>query len=219
MKNELPMTITCKKIKVKRQVNSKDHSKTQINSQEVDAMCMVGSEGHYSYQPLAPDKTINPDLYCQELIDSRKKIFYDLKCNLIAQQSLTLLQTAFDDEAPCKTTIYTWFTEFKRGRINLGDDFRGDYPSTAVNNNNVDTMRRIIVTDRHVTYHEIRACLGIGKFLVRPTYANMIHCCGVCRGDTAAALRLYTETYPDSQQPASTQVILRAVYRLRDNLP
>ncbi|GBP51337.1 hypothetical protein EVAR_34123_1 [Eumeta japonica] len=38
-------------------------------------------------------------------------------------------------------------------------------------------------------------------------------------GDIAAALRLYSETHPDSQQPANPQVILRVVYRLRDNLP
>ncbi|GBP80962.1 hypothetical protein EVAR_54124_1 [Eumeta japonica] len=36
----------------------------------------------------------------------------------------------------------------------------------------------------------------------------------VCRDYIAAALRLYSETYPDSQQPASPQVIQLAGYRL-----
>ncbi|GBP34224.1 hypothetical protein EVAR_30778_1 [Eumeta japonica] len=53
--------------------------------------------------------------------------------------SLAPLQTAFDDEAPWKTTIYNWFAEFKRGRVNLSAEFGDDRPSTAVNNKT--TMR------------------------------------------------------------------------------
>ncbi|GBP71998.1 Putative uncharacterized protein FLJ37770 [Eumeta japonica] len=89
-------------------------------------------------------------------------IFYVLKCNLKAQQSLARVRTAFGAEAPCKMTIYNWFAEFKRGRVNLRDEFRDGRPSTAANNKNIDAVRRMIDTDRHVTYHEIRASLGIG---------------------------------------------------------
>ncbi|GBP50605.1 hypothetical protein EVAR_29364_1 [Eumeta japonica] len=52
-------------------------------------------------------------------------------CNLKAQQSLPRLRTSFDDEAPCKATIYNWFAEFKRGRVNLSDEFRDGRPSTC----------------------------------------------------------------------------------------
>ena len=91
----------------------------------------------------------------------RSMIFYDFKCNLTAQQSFARLQTTFGDKAPCKTTIYSWFAEFKRGRVNLSDEFRDGRPSTAVNNKNIDAVRLMIKTDRHVTYHEIWASLGI----------------------------------------------------------
>ncbi|GBP17693.1 hypothetical protein EVAR_8681_1 [Eumeta japonica] len=50
-------------------------------------------------------------------------------------------------------TIYKWFAEFKRDRVNLSDEFRGGRPSTAVNNNNIDAVRRIIEADSHVTYN------------------------------------------------------------------
>ncbi|GBP66860.1 hypothetical protein EVAR_18031_1 [Eumeta japonica] len=46
--------------------------------------------------------------------------------------------------------------------VNLNDEFRDGRPSTAVNNGNIDTMRRMIETDRCVTYHEIQAFLSIG---------------------------------------------------------
>ncbi|GBP66479.1 Histone-lysine N-methyltransferase SETMAR [Eumeta japonica] len=88
-------------------------------------------------------------------------IFYDFKSNLVAQQSLDCLRSAFGDGAPCKTTVYNWFSEFKCGRVNLSDEFRDNLPSTAVNNKNINSMRRVIETNGHATYHEIRASLGI----------------------------------------------------------
>ncbi|GBP29428.1 hypothetical protein EVAR_22040_1 [Eumeta japonica] len=36
------------------------------------------------------------------------------------------------------------------------DEFRDGYPSTTVKNKNIDAVRRLIKTDRHVTCHEIR---------------------------------------------------------------
>ncbi|GBP49077.1 hypothetical protein EVAR_81638_1 [Eumeta japonica] len=41
------------------------------------------------------------------------------------------------------------------------NEFRDDRPSTAVNNKNFDIVACVIETDRHVTYHEIRASLGM----------------------------------------------------------
>ncbi|GBP56099.1 hypothetical protein EVAR_43863_1 [Eumeta japonica] len=68
-------------------------------------------------------------------------------------QSLARHQTALGDEAPCKTIIYNWFAEFKRGRVNLSDEFRS---SSAVINKSIDAVRPMIETDWHVTYHTRR---------------------------------------------------------------
>ncbi|GBP20858.1 hypothetical protein EVAR_80676_1 [Eumeta japonica] len=65
---------------------------------------------------------------------------------------LSRLRTAFGDEAPCKTTTYNRFGEFKRGRVSLGDEFREGRPSAAVNNKNIDAVRRMIESDKRVTY-------------------------------------------------------------------
>ncbi|GBP31938.1 hypothetical protein EVAR_18477_1 [Eumeta japonica] len=46
--------------------------------------------------------------------------------------------------------------------ISPSDEFRDDSPSTAVNNKNIDAVRRMIETNRRVTFHEIRASLGMG---------------------------------------------------------
>ncbi|GBP41147.1 Histone-lysine N-methyltransferase SETMAR [Eumeta japonica] len=96
--------------------------------------------------------------------DFRNKVFYDFKCNLTTEQTHACLETAFDDEAPCKTTVYDWFAKFKRGCINLSNEFRDGRPSTAVNNKNIDAERRTIEADKTMTYQEIWAYLGIGHF-------------------------------------------------------
>ncbi|GBP39826.1 hypothetical protein EVAR_88329_1 [Eumeta japonica] len=57
------------------------------------------------------------------------------------QESFARFRTAFGDEEPWKTTTYNWFPEFKRGRVNLSDEFRDDRPFTAVNNKNIDSDR------------------------------------------------------------------------------
>ncbi|GBP64066.1 hypothetical protein EVAR_44149_1 [Eumeta japonica] len=73
--------------------------------------------------------------------NASRTIFYDLKCKLIAQQSIARLRTAFGDEASFKMTLYNWFEEFKHGRINQSDKFRDSRPSTAVNNKHIDAVR------------------------------------------------------------------------------
>ncbi|GBP40079.1 hypothetical protein EVAR_33653_1 [Eumeta japonica] len=42
------------------------------------------------------------------------------------------------------------------------DKFNDGRPSIAVYNKNIDAVRRMIETDRRVTYHEIRASLAMG---------------------------------------------------------
>ncbi|GBP06761.1 hypothetical protein EVAR_91705_1 [Eumeta japonica] len=64
-------------------------------------------------------------------------------------------------------SIYNWFAEFKRCRVNLCDEFRGGRPSTAVNNKSIDALRRMIETYRHVSYHEIGASLDIGMISMK----------------------------------------------------
>ncbi|GBP47227.1 Glutamate receptor ionotropic, kainate 2 [Eumeta japonica] len=81
---------------------------------------------------------------------------------LLDDELLARLRTYFGDEVPCTTTIYNWFVEFKHGRVNLGDGYRDGRSSKAVNNKNIDVVRRMIQTDRHVTCYELR-CTRLGQ--------------------------------------------------------
>ncbi|GBP87277.1 hypothetical protein EVAR_64186_1 [Eumeta japonica] len=53
---------------------------------------------------------------------------------------------------------------FKRGRFNLTGDLREVRPSMATAKDNVSAVRLIIETDKRVTYQQIRASLGVGKW-------------------------------------------------------
>ena len=53
------------------------------------------------------------------------------------------------------------YSEFQRGRIFLSDEFREGRPSTSVVATNVDAVCEMIERDRHITYREIQAPLGI----------------------------------------------------------
>ena len=94
--------------------------------------------------------------------NSRAMIYYDFRSGLTQKQCVDRMISAFVDEAPSKTTIYRWFAEFQRGRVKLSDDPRQGRPKTAVTQENVDAVRKLIEEDRHVTYREIQATLDIG---------------------------------------------------------
>ena len=89
-------------------------------------------------------------------------IFYDYKCNLTPKQCIDRLYLAFGDEAPSNRTVYNWFAEFQRERTFFCDKFREDRPSMSiVAATNIDAVREMIERDRHMTYREIQASLGI----------------------------------------------------------
>lgn len=92
--------------------------------------------------------------FCEQMEITHAIIFYDFKSGLNQQQCIDRLNSAFGNEAPSKTTVYDWFSEFNRGRNSLSDEFRKGRPSTAVPEN-IDAVRVMIEEDRHVTYREM----------------------------------------------------------------
>ena len=69
--------------------------------------------------------------------------------------------TSFGDEAPSNKTVYNWFAEFQRGRTFLSDEFHEVIHPYLLLPLSIDAVREIIERDRHITYREIQACLGI----------------------------------------------------------
>ncbi|CAH1958315.1 unnamed protein product [Acanthoscelides obtectus] len=93
----------------------------------------------------------------------RAIIYYIFQRQLSQQECLAELLSVFGNEVPHQSTISRWYGEFKRGRVSLEDDPRVGAPKTAVTQENIDAVRKLITEDRHVTYREIEASLKIPK--------------------------------------------------------
>ena len=57
--------------------------------------------------------------------------------------------------------LKNWFNEFNCGRRSLKNELREDRPKTAVESENIDAVRELIMQYRHVTYSAIKASLVI----------------------------------------------------------
>ncbi|CAH1966697.1 unnamed protein product [Acanthoscelides obtectus] len=101
--------------------------------------------------------------------DKRRKflvaciLYSNFQGQLSQQECLAELLSFFGNEAPHQSTISRSHGEFKRGRVSLSDDPRVGVPKTAVTQQNVDFVLKLISENRHVTYREIEASLRISK--------------------------------------------------------
>lgn len=91
----------------------------------------------------------------------RAIMFYNFRRGLSQQQGIDELISTFGDEAPSRTSVYRWFAEFVRGRNSLVDEFREGRPKSVVVPENIDSVRELILQDRHLTYRKIEASLDI----------------------------------------------------------
>ncbi|CAH1982818.1 unnamed protein product [Acanthoscelides obtectus] len=81
----------------------------------------------------------------------RAIIYYNFQRQLSQQECLAELLSVFGNDAPHQSTISRWYGEFKRGRVSLSDDPRVGAPKTAVTQENVDAVRKLIIEDRHTS--------------------------------------------------------------------
>ncbi|GBP61745.1 hypothetical protein EVAR_31073_1 [Eumeta japonica] len=77
----------------------------------------------------------------------------------VKKRSVKINVSKTKDEAPSKTTGYHWFSEFNRERFMLTDEFKEGRPKSVVAPQNIDAVKELMMQDRHITYHEIKASL------------------------------------------------------------
>ncbi|GBO99757.1 Voltage-dependent calcium channel type D subunit alpha-1, partial [Eumeta japonica] len=81
----------------------------------------------------------------------------------LANSYLCDLTSTFENEAPSKTIVCHWLSEFNRGRSMLTDQFKEGHPKSGVVSQNIDAVRELIMQDGHVTYRDIKASLRISQ--------------------------------------------------------
>lgn len=76
-------------------------------------------------------------------------------------ETIQMLQKAYKDDAIGKSQVFEWFSRFKNGEMSIDDKPRSGRPSTARTDENVNTIREIILEDRRRTIEEIVELSGV----------------------------------------------------------
>ncbi|CAF3439551.1 unnamed protein product, partial [Rotaria sp. Silwood2] len=81
----------------------------------------------------------------------RTMILYDWKIGLTYKGShVRLVQTwGGGEQVPSDHTVFNWFREFQRDNFSVQDAPRSGRPSTSVNEQTIDAVRKIIEDDPH----------------------------------------------------------------------
>ena len=88
-------------------------------------------------------------------------IYYEFRRGLSRQECIDQLISIFDDEAPSYATVKHWYNEFNSGRYLLTDEFRKGRPKSFVGPENINSLQKLLMKVRPVTYCEIKATLGV----------------------------------------------------------
>jgi hypothetical protein len=113
----------------------------------------------------------------------RAMIFYNFKLSLTPKQCEERLRNAFCEKAPwapSKATIYNWYTEFKRDRFFLRDEFREGGPRTAVADENIAAVRAMLEEVRRTSYEFIRATLVVGMSQIQNILLQQLDVKKIC---------------------------------------
>lgn len=93
--------------------------------------------------------------------DVRAIKLYNFKRGLSPENCVEEMKNVFEDEAPSRSTVFRWYLQFQRGIYKLDDDVRTGRPSTAVSEENIIAVRKLLSDDRRITYEKIQRTLDI----------------------------------------------------------
>ena len=72
-----------------------------------------------------------------------------------------MLNVAFGECSMNKSSVYKWYKRFQEGREDTEDDERPGRPSTSTTDDNVETMKKMIMENRRITIREVADEVGI----------------------------------------------------------
>ena len=93
----------------------------------------------------------------------RSIIFYNFRRGLSQQECIVDLKSLFGDKAASYSTVKNWFTELWTTVSKRRDPWRFAKNSPCVRQHWF--VHELIMQDRHVTYREIKASLGISTYI------------------------------------------------------
>ena len=87
--------------------------------------------------------------------DLRAIMFYNYKRGINAMECITEMFSVFGEQCPTKTCVYKWYSRFRLGYMCLDDDVRTGRPITAVTDENITKVEKLVREDRQITIRQL----------------------------------------------------------------
>ena len=105
-----------------------------------------------------------------------------LKCcvpnRITATESLKMLQKCFGESTLSRTQVLEWHKAFSEGREVVENLPHASGPSTSVNNDNIEKVKKIVFENRRVGIREVAEALNISY---RSNQHIVVHALGMTR--------------------------------------
>ena len=99
-------------------------------------------------------------------IEHRAVIKFFTRKGLNATEISKELDNVYKDSAPSYRTVAKWVAEFKDPERGFEDAPRSGRPSTAVSNENIQAVERLVMRDRQISVRRVADQLGVSKTIV-----------------------------------------------------
>ncbi|UYV63205.1 hypothetical protein LAZ67_2003444 [Cordylochernes scorpioides] len=99
----------------------------------------------------------------EQILKQRICIEFCVKLQISATETFEMLNKAFPNDAPKRTTVFEWHSRFKAGRISIEDDPRQGRPKFQRADENVQKITDLIKENPRTTLLELEQDTGISK--------------------------------------------------------
>ncbi|KAI6646834.1 Transposase [Oopsacas minuta] len=87
--------------------------------------------------------------------DFRDIIFYNFKRGLNVADCSCEMFSIFGGQSPTQSNIYKWYRQFRLGHTSLDAESRSGRPITAVTEENIDKVSKLVTEDRQITVTQL----------------------------------------------------------------
>ena len=91
-----------------------------------------------------------------------------------------MLQQVYGEDALKERTVFKWVQRFREGREDPKDNTRSGHPSTSSDNENINCVLSLMLTDHRLTVRMVAEELGLGKSSVHTILIEHLEMKKVC---------------------------------------
>ncbi|XP_045453311.1 protein GVQW3-like [Melitaea cinxia] len=107
--------------------------------------------------------------------EHRAVIKFLVKKGKIAKEIFEETFSVYGESGPSSATVKRWTRLFQQGRETLEDDPRSGRPNTAVTDENIEKVKKIVLDDRRIKLWQIAEEFGFSKERVGDIMHNHLH--------------------------------------------